>query len=316
MKTLIHHGGSLGDTLLSLPCFEKIRKSSVSLHLIGERNVAGFLNEAGLIDAFSSADSAVHASLYTDVDARERAFLSQFDRAFVFTAVTDSPAAAGIHSVIPRTRIILTVPPGGARIHAAQYRLTQLSGDAAPLRPSAFQLPSGALDGAHALLRRSGYREGQQLVAVHPGSGGRKKSWPLDRYFEFVTRLAADFRPFILFFSGPAEDGELKSRVESFSRERSGVCHVTGAPLTAAAALLSQCNLYAGNDSGFSHLAAASGCRAAVLFGPTDPLVWRPAGSSVEVISADFPSPIDRIDTDSLCRSAASFLARKRTPIG
>ncbi|MFZ0886937.1 MAG: glycosyltransferase family 9 protein, partial [Candidatus Binataceae bacterium] len=35
---------------------------------------------------------------------------------------------------------------------------------------------------------------------------------------------------------------------------------------------------FVGNDSGPSHLAAATGARGVVLFGPTDPDRWRPLG--------------------------------------
>jgi heptosyltransferase-3 len=44
---------------------------------------------------------------------------------------------------------------------------------------------------------------------------------------------------------------------------------------------LSRARLYIGNDSGISHLAAAVGTPAIVLFGPTDPTVWAPRGSRV-----------------------------------
>jgi heptosyltransferase III len=48
---------------------------------------------------------------------------------------------------------------------------------------------------------------------------------------------------------------------------------------------LSLCDIYIGNDSGFSHLAGLLGRRAVVLFGPTDPLVWKPLGPRVETLT-------------------------------
>jgi len=44
---------------------------------------------------------------------------------------------------------------------------------------------------------------------------------------------------------------------------------------------LARARIYIGNDSGISHLAAAVGTPAIVLFGPTDPAVWAPRGSLV-----------------------------------
>ena len=44
------------------------------------------------------------------------------------------------------------------------------------------------------------------------------------------------------------------------------------------AAVFASCDLYLGNDSGLSHLAAWSGARGLALFGPTDPELWAPVG--------------------------------------
>ena len=46
--------------------------------------------------------------------------------------------------------------------------------------------------------------------------------------------------------------------------------------LRRVAALLSQCELYVGNDSGLMHLAAAVGTPVVILFGPTAPHLYLP----------------------------------------
>ncbi len=45
-----------------------------------------------------------------------------------------------------------------------------------------------------------------------------------------------------------------------------------------------EADLYLGNDSGITHLAAASGTPTIALFGPTDPQVWGPKGPQVSII--------------------------------
>jgi ADP-heptose:LPS heptosyltransferase len=52
------------------------------------------------------------------------------------------------------------------------------------------------------------------------------------------------------------------------------------------AALMSACGTYVGNDSGLTHLAAALGLRTVALFGPTDPAIWAPRGSRVQILRA------------------------------
>ncbi len=314
MKTLIHHGGSLGDTLLSLPCLEAIRRDSSSVHFIGGREISELLQETGWVDTFSCAGSAAHASLYASADRQARSFLASFDRAFVFTSRSDSPAAAAIGSVIPRTRTIAAVPPDGADIPVAAYRWAQLAGDARSPLPPAPQISRKLTDDGHVLLAEAGWTGSRPLVALHPGSGGRKKCWPLENYFTLIAGIAAEFHPGFLIFSGPAEEQTLKKQIDCFSRARTDVTHIAGAGLGTAASLLARCSLYVGNDSGFSHLAAATGCRVLALFGPTNPAVWRPWGACVQIVSAGFPSTIDRIAGDTVIRRAASLLVPGSSP--
>jgi ADP-heptose:LPS heptosyltransferase len=309
MRTLIHHGGSLGDSLLSLPCIRAIKSSASSIHFIGQRDIAELLNKAGCAATFSSADSADYSSLYTAADERTREFLASFDRAFIFTTLSDSPVAANIGAVVPRTMTIAAVPPEGAGIHTADYRLAQLRLPLHCAPAPVLRLSGMQANNAQRLLGDAGRVGGRLLVAVHPGSGGRRKCWPLERYFELIARLAADPHPFFLLFSGPAEE-DVKEQIDRFVLGRNDAVHIAGGKLTAAASLLSQCNLYVGNDSGFSHLAAAVNCRVLALFGPTDPAVWKPVGIHVEVVSAGCASSIDRLSVETVYRKAASLLAQ------
>ncbi len=55
-------------------------------------------------------------------------------------------------------------------------------------------------------------------------------------------------------------------------------------PLRVLGALLSRAGVFVGNDSGVSHLAAATGAPTLALFGPTDPGLWSPLGQRVRVL--------------------------------
>jgi heptosyltransferase-3 len=113
------------------------------------------------------------------------------------------------------------------------------------------------------------------FVAVHPGSGSRSKNWPLERFAAVARRLAGG-QPWLLVF-GPAE-------AEMPDLEGSVVARSW--PVRTLGATLARAGLVVGNDSGASHLAAASGAPTLALFGPTDPALWAPVGPSVETLRA------------------------------
>jgi ADP-heptose:LPS heptosyltransferase len=186
-------------------------------------------------------------------------------------------------------------------MHVAQSRLSQLDPTALLSRELAIlRVTPEKANAAQSLLQEAGFRPGARLIAVHPGSGGRLKCWPLDRYFELIERLQAEGDAFVVLFTGEAEEGGLRDEVRRFASSRKNVLHVAGLGLMSAAALLSHCGLYIGNDSGFSHLAGALGCSAIVLFGPTNPLVWKPLGPAVEVVSPSAPGPMTQITVEEV----------------
>jgi len=299
MTTLIYHNGAMGDTLLSLPCMKKLRAGCGWVHLIGRRDVARFLKDAGVVDAVTSNDQALIATLYTEIDPQLRTFLSRFERAYVFTAEKDSAAAAAMRLLVPHVLTVRTIPPDGSHMHAAQYRFSQIE----PYGPlsaeyTTLRVPQEKVNEAQSLLRKAGCRPGTTVIALHPGSGGTSKCWPLDRYFKLIERLQSANDAFVILFTGAVENGELKAEVDRFAQKRNSILHAADLELLSAASLLSHCHLYIGNDSGFSHLAGVLGCTAIVLFGQTDPMCWRPLGPRVQVVQAGSPGPMTQITVD------------------
>jgi ADP-heptose:LPS heptosyltransferase len=101
-------------------------------------------------------------------------------------------------------------------------------------------------------------------------------------------------------------------------------------------ALLSHAAVYLGNDSGVTHLAGVSGAPVVALFGPTDPVQWRPlgdvvvlrrcttsAGSGNRIRVCDDPACMQAISVDDVLEaidrlnvqnSAKSFTIDRRKP--
>lgn len=121
-------------------------------------------------------------------------------------------------------------------------------------------------------------------IVVHPGSGGRRKIWPLRRWWRLLVWLKKACGFEILITLGPAE--EYLTEFAAMARARLNARLVQGISTARLAALLSLARLYIGNDSGVSHLAAAVGVPVIVIFGPTRPEIWAPVGANVTVVKS------------------------------
>jgi ADP-heptose:LPS heptosyltransferase len=122
-------------------------------------------------------------------------------------------------------------------------------------------------------------------LLLHPGSGSPAKNW---QGFEALVRYWRQVRqqPVALLL-GPAE-------IERSATQPPG-SHplplasqadvvIASASLPEVAAWLAAAPLYAGNDSGISHLAAPCGARGVVLFASSDPVAWAPRSPLLRVL--------------------------------
>jgi glycosyl transferase family 9 (putative heptosyltransferase) len=211
------------------------------------------------------------------------AWLRGVDLAVVYSR--SGELARSLRLVAPRVLVHDPAPPGG--VHASPWLTQPLAaigltapGELEPIRPTAAEAV-----GARELLAQLP----QGFLAIHPGSGSPRKSWPPDRFAALVEASSPD-RSWLL-VEGPA-DAEAAAPLA----RRPGAVRARGLDARALGAVLSCAGLFVGHDSGVSHLAASWGAPTLALFGPTDPAVWAPVGPRVRVVRA----PEGRIETLSV----------------
>jgi heptosyltransferase-2 len=127
-------------------------------------------------------------------------------------------------------------------------------------------------------------------IALHPSSGSLSKNWPTHCWRELAERLLeahADIR--IAIIGGEADATVLQSLRSLTADAR--VSFWENLPLETLASRLASSAIYAGHDTGISHLAAAAGTPSLLLFGPTDPGVWAPPHDHVRVLRAPAGQP-------------------------
>ncbi|HVP55731.1 MAG TPA: glycosyltransferase family 9 protein [Candidatus Eisenbacteria bacterium] len=100
------------------------------------------------------------------------------------------------------------------------------------------------------------------LVAVGIGGRAASRKWPLQRYAECIARLHHEriVQPVIV--CSAAEDAEASALSVMLPVPP---YILSGVPLRAVGAVLEQCDLFVGNDSGTAHLAAAMECPTVVV---------------------------------------------------
>lgn len=105
-------------------------------------------------------------------------------------------------------------------------------------------------------------------LAIGPGANFSGKIWPVERYVAVANALAAHIDGVVLL--GSAAD---RSLAKHFTAQATlpvyDACGRLSLPQSYA--LLKQCHVYLGNDSGLGHMAAAAGLPTFTLFGPGSP---------------------------------------------
>lgn len=121
-------------------------------------------------------------------------------------------------------------------------------------------------------------------VIVHPGSGGARKCWPIDQFVALLLELRRRGKDAAFLIGGVERESWSAG---DLNRLASVAPLIEGKPVAEVAILLASAEHVVANDSGIAHLAAAVGTPLTVIFGPTDPRVWRPLGTNVSVVAAD-----------------------------
>jgi ADP-heptose:LPS heptosyltransferase len=129
------------------------------------------------------------------------------------------------------------------------------------------------------------------VIAIAPAANWMGKEWPQQNYLKLVQHLTSQQGQFpgakIAVFAAPHEYerlGYLREHLKNQLIDVSGYVH-----LLDVAALLTQCALFIGNDSGLMHLAAAVGIPTLGLFGPSDDRLYRPTGILCDFIRTPEP---------------------------
>ena len=163
------------------------------------------------------------------------------------------------------------------------------------------------------------FPKGQSFVLLHPTARYTFKAWPLERFAAVADWLAG--KGFLVGLIGSQREILIGQQIINLTKH-APVNLMGKTRLAQLTALMKQSQLLIGNDGGPMHIAAAVGCPALGLFGPTDPAVWSPRGPKVKVIykgldcracfypgcSRGEESCMRQISVEEVCQAAQSLL--------
>ena len=136
-----------------------------------------------------------------------------------------------------------------------------------------------AIASARELLIKCG-ATGKPLIVIHPGGGVNagmtmvQKRWPADRFAALADRAADALNGEIVIIGVQSDASAINAVTEALRHPAINMANQLSLPVTGALASLAA--LYVGNDTGVGHLAAASGGKVLMIFGPSDPRRYAP----------------------------------------
>src|SRR5271156_5597210 len=287
MKNILFiRGGALGDFIVTLPTLRLLRQRWPDAHVevLGHPRLSEIALGRYYVDAVRSVNHGPLSAFFTPravLDPAWMDYISGFDMVLSYFYDPDDLFLVNLQRCKPGR--ILThsprVPEEFGRPAARHFAgmveplgLALADDAASDLFPS----PEDAA-GARAFL--TGLKPGTHLVAIHPGSGGETKNWPMESWAELGRRLAGAAPDLaLLLVEGEADAEPAKFLIEAWKN----VPHLRARwlPLPILAALFGEkeAALFLGHDSGITHLAAASrrDLPGIARFGPTDPAGWAP----------------------------------------
>jgi ADP-heptose:LPS heptosyltransferase len=306
-RVLIYRLGSLGDTVVALPCFHHIARAfpNAERRLLTNTPVrakaaaaATILGDSGLIHDY--IDYPVGMRKPREVLAVRAAIRYFRPQALIYlsslrgyrTAQRDKLffRLCGIPELIgfPESEqdcLRKQLPgsddlePEAARLAQSIHRLGLVQLD----DPSNWDLglTPAELSRADTLVASLGTGP---LLAVSVGTKVQANDWGEENWTSLLARMASHLPDHKLLLIGAAEEAALSERVAMAWRGRSlNLCGFIS-PRESAAVMRSAA-LFLGHDSGPMHLAAATGVPCAAIFGARNlPRVWFPYGSRHRVI--------------------------------
>jgi len=326
VKILIRATNWVGDAIMALPALRAVRKRfpEAEIAIVGRPYVADIYHDQEICNQLIAYDPS---GLHKGFSARERLAgelrAQKFDVALLLQNAFDAAWLAWRANIPERigyardarsfllTKAVPLPRHGEIPAHEKFYYLELLrrAGWLDVVHDESFiglHVRAEKRRSADEFLCKSGVRQGVTRIAIGAGASyGSAKCWPPSRFAEVANRLQSEADADVILF-GTAAEANVSTAI-SVELRRPPIDLTGKTAIADLSALLSQCHLFIGNDSGAMHVAAAVGLPIVGLFGPTDPNGTAPVTTRCSIVQQrPYCSPcfLRRCPTDHRCMTA------------
>lgn len=299
LKVLIRTPNHLGDCIMALPMVSETREvhpgSQVTI-LTPESQAELFSGNPGIDEIIPIPASHVHG-LIGVFKIKELIAKGNYDVGYVLPPSFGAASAFKLAGVKERIgyiadgrRLLLTRPitlsePINSQHRSVQYFDLLRRGSQSNLdySPPKLTLNDDDRRRGNQILESVGLNANDKYVAVAHQAVAQSRRWGIDNYATLVQRIIGGLNLHVVLIGGPSdrEPGE-ELKIASLSESVHNLAGVTS--LRESAAIMARCEVFVGNDSGPSHLAAAVGARLVVLSGADDPNETSPLSAQKTLI--------------------------------
>ena len=331
---IIFRIGSVGDTIVSVPCFHAIARSFPGHRRILLTNAVDSVR-ASSAESILSGTGWIHETLYFNVGpaklrysvALARKLRSLNADALIHLTPRTSALQVLRDLVFFRTAGIRKIIGAPLRVGVRECQVDAATGELefeaerlarllkpridVDLRSPDWDLCLTADEQAMATRKLAGLRSARFRVALAPGARIPAKDWGEQRWGALIKELQRRVPDVALVFVGAPDERSLAERVsQSWQGDKINLCGDLSP--RESAAVLSRCDLLICHDSGPMHLAASQGTHCVALFGDFNrPRQWFPYGSGHIVIHQ--PRGVQNIDVGQVADAVEAGL-RQSTP--
>jgi heptosyltransferase-3 len=295
-RILIIRGGAIGDFILSLPALKALREDRPNAHIeiLGYKHIAVLAENRFYAQAVRSIEYGPLSSFFargSKLPAELVSYFASFDLIISYLYDPDRVFRNNLRRC------------GVENLLCGPTKIAEKSGHAAEqLARPVEELGIRVADLTEKIFPTAEDRQfawefrrnlSRPIVAIHPGSGSKKKNWSLQNWIELFSHTghfsnAKDgpgriAKHSLIVVSGEADKEQIAQLQHAW--KDGDVRFAKDLPLPQLAAVLEH-TVFVGHYSGISHLAAAAGANCILLFGPTDPNVWAPRNENVQIILA------------------------------